>query len=65
MSNFSFISTPWASLAAAPQAEQHVYHAPLYCAMLCRKSLEEWVRWIYQHDPDLVLPHDTSKFVDT
>jgi type I restriction enzyme R subunit len=61
MSNFSFISTPWASLAAAPQeAEQHVYHAPLYCAMLCRKSLEEWVRWIYQHDPDLVLPHDTS-----
>ena len=61
MSNFSFIFTPWATLAAAPQeAEQHVYHAPLYCAMLCRKSLEEWVRWLYQHDPDLVLPHDTS-----
>jgi type I restriction enzyme R subunit len=61
MSNFSFISGPWSGLAAVPQeAEQHVYHAPLYCAMLCRKSLEEWVRWLYEHDPELVLPHDTG-----
>lgn len=61
MSNFSFIPGPWAALVAAPhEAEQNVYHAPLYCAMLCRKSLEEWVRWMYQHDADLVLPYDTS-----
>ncbi|MCF8342989.1 MAG: DUF4145 domain-containing protein, partial [Chitinophagaceae bacterium] len=61
MSNFSFISQKWASIAQTPQeAEQHVYIAPSYCAMLCRKSLEEWVRWIYEHDADLELPYDTS-----
>lgn len=61
MSNFSFIPTHWASIAQAPQeAEQHVYGAPLYAAMLCRKSLEEWVRWMYEHDADLTLPYDTS-----
>ena len=25
-----------------------------------QKSLEEWVRWMYEHDGDLVLPYDTS-----
>jgi type I restriction enzyme R subunit len=60
-SNFSFIPNQWATIAQAPQeAEQHVHHAPLYAAMLCRKSLEEWVRWMYEHDADLVLPYDTS-----
>lgn len=61
MSNFTFIPDQWASLAQAPQeAEQHVHHAPLYAALLCRKSLEEWVRWMYEYDTDLVLPYDTS-----
>ena len=61
MSNFSFIPAHWAALAQAPQeAEQHVHNAPLYAAMLCRKSLEEWVRWMYEHDADLVLPYDTK-----
>ena len=62
MSNFSFISsTEWEELAQVPQeAEQNVHSAPLYCAMLCRKSLEEWVRWMYEHDEDLELPYDTS-----
>jgi len=61
MSNFSFIPAKWASLATTPQeAEKHVYSAPLYAAMLCRKSLEEWVRWIFEHDADLALPYDTS-----
>lgn len=61
MSNFSFIPNTWANIASTPQeAEQHVYNAPLYAAMLCRKSLEEWVRWMYEHDSDLSLPHDTS-----
>jgi len=61
MSNFSFIPMQWASLATTPQeAEKHVYSAPQYCAMLCRKSLEEWVRWIFEHDADLVLPYDTT-----
>lgn len=61
MSNFSFIPSQWANLAQAPQeAEGHVYGAPLYAAMLCRKSLEECVRWMYEHDGDLVLPYDTA-----
>lgn len=61
MSNFSFIPSEWATLAKTPQeAENHVYGAPLYAAMLCRKNLEEWVRWMYENDIDLTLPHDTS-----
>ena len=61
MSNFSFIPSHWANIAQTPkEAEQHVYGAPLYAAMLCRKSLEEWVRWMYEHDEDLTLPYDTS-----
>ena len=60
-SNFNFIPIQWANFAQAPQeAEGHVLSAPLYAAMLCRKSLEEWVRWMYEHDADLVLPYDTS-----
>jgi type I restriction enzyme R subunit len=61
MSNFNFIPKTWATLAQAPQeAEQHAHNAPLYAAMLCRKSLEEWVRWMYEHDGELALPYDTS-----
>ncbi|MBB3839839.1 type I restriction enzyme R subunit [Runella defluvii] len=61
MSNFSFIPTPWADLAQSPQeAERQVLNAPLVAAFLCRKSLEEWVRWMYERDADLELPHDTS-----
>jgi type I restriction enzyme, R subunit len=61
MSNFSFIPAQWNALAQTPQeAEQVAQNAPLFAAMLCRKSLEEWVRWIYTHDSDLQLPHDTS-----
>lgn len=60
-SNFSFIPTQWANLSEAPiEAEQNIYHAPSYAAMLCRKNLEEWIRWMYQHDADLVLPYDTT-----
>jgi type I restriction enzyme, R subunit len=61
MSNFSFIPATWSALAATPQeAERHVHGAPLYAAMLCRKSLEEWVRWMYEHDGDLIQPYDDS-----
>ena len=60
-SNFSFIPNHWVNIAQTPkEAEQHIYGAPLYAAMLCRKSLEEWVRWMYEHDSDLTLPYDTS-----
>ncbi|GAB2950092.1 DEAD/DEAH box helicase family protein [Hymenobacter coalescens] len=61
MSNFSFLSAEWSTLAPTlQQAEQHVYTAAPYAAVLCRKALEEWVRWIYENDADLEEPYDTS-----
>lgn len=61
MSNFSFIPDKWSAIAETPkEAELRVYGAPLYSAMLCRKSLEEWVRWMYENDSDLTLPYDTT-----
>jgi len=61
MTNFSFIPTHWDKLAhTAQEAEKKVYGAPDHAAMLCRRSLEEWVRWMYENDPDLTLPYDKS-----
>lgn len=60
-SNFSFISSNFTPLAATlKEAEQQVYAAPTYAVVLCRKSLEEWVRWLYENDSDLEEPFDTS-----
>lgn len=59
--NFSFFPAAWHDLTrTAAEAERQVYAAPMYAAMLCRKSLEEWVRWIYEHDGSLEMPYDTS-----
>lgn len=61
MFNFSFLSAEWSMLAPSLlQAEQHIYTAPPYAAVLCRKALEEWIRWMYENDEDLELPYDTS-----
>jgi len=61
MSNFAHIPTAWRRLTeSAIEAEQQVYAAPRYAAMLCRTSLEEWVRWMYEHDGDLVMPYDDN-----
>src|SRR3954465_12395335 len=60
-SNFDFIQSPFSKLASTlRQAEQQVYAASDYAAVLCRKSLEEWVRWLYENDADLELPYDTT-----
>lgn len=60
-SNFDFISSEWRMLATTlKEAEQHVHTAPPYAAVLCRKSLEEWVRWLYENDADLEMPYDTT-----
>ena len=61
MSNFSHISGIWSRFAATLiEAEKQIYTAPPYAAVLCRKSLEEWIRWIYENDTDLEEPFDTS-----
>ena len=59
--NFNFISSIFTPLSATlKEAEQQVYAAPPYTVVLCRKSLEEWVRWLYENDGDLKEPYDTS-----
>lgn len=62
ISNFQhIIPTEFSKLAATLiDAEKNVYTAPPYAAVLCRKSLEEWIRWLYEHDADLEEPYDTS-----
>ena len=62
MSNFSFISSDWFHLKQTlVDAEQQVYATPPYAALLCRKSLEQWVHWLYENDVDLEPPgYDTS-----
>ncbi|NTS42741.1 DEAD/DEAH box helicase family protein [Flavisolibacter sp. BT320] len=60
-SNFDFIQSPFSRLASTlKEAERQVYAAPVYAAVLLRKSLEEWVRWLYENDVDLEEPYDTS-----
>lgn len=60
-SNFSSLPLQWELLTkTAVDAEQQVFSVPLCAAMLCRISLEEWIRWMYEHDIDLELPYDNS-----
>lgn len=61
MTNFSFIQSDWLPLKQTlTDAEKSVYASPEYAAILCRKSLEEWVHWLYENDVDLELPYDTT-----
>jgi type I restriction enzyme R subunit len=62
ISNFNHIyHTTFRRLAdTLGEAEKYVHVAPIYTAILCRKSLEEWVRWLYANDVDLEQPYDTS-----
>lgn len=57
-SNFSFLTDEWAYIYEnAQKAESFVYTEPTVAAFLCRKSLEEMVQWLYDHDADLELPN--------
>ncbi len=60
-SNFSFLQTDFVTMFhTARKAEQYVFADPLYCAILSRKSLEEFLKWLYENDIDLELPADTT-----
>ncbi len=60
-SNFSFLKQEFEPLLpTAQRAEQYVHTDPMYCAILCRKSLEEFIKWLYDHDEDLEIPPDTT-----
>ena len=59
--NFTALPLKWLTVVqSAVLAEQEVRRAPMYTAVLCRKSLEECIRWMYTHDPSLELPYDDS-----
>lgn len=60
-SNFSFLQQEFEPMfAMANKAEQHAYNDPIYCAFLCRKSLEQFIKWMYDNDEDLTIPADTT-----
>ncbi|WP_217602367.1 DEAD/DEAH box helicase family protein [Chitinophaga sp. GbtcB8] len=60
-SNFSFLQNEFQLMyATARRAEEQVYTDPMYCAILCRKSLEEFVKWLYDNDSELAIPADTT-----
>ena len=47
-SNFSKLPQEWAYLTkTAIEAEQQARISPMYSAVLARKSLEEWIRYMY------------------
>ncbi len=59
--NFLHLNNQWKKLAPTlVDAEKNIFTAPPYAAVLCRKSLEEWIRWLYENDADLEMPYDTS-----
>lgn len=61
LSNFSFLQAEFDSLYdTAQRAELHALVDPMYAAILCRKSLEELVRWLYDNDETLQVPVDTT-----
>lgn len=61
-SNFDFLlDSQWQDyFQTAQEAEANVYRAPAYTAMLCRRGLEEWVRWLYDNEHSLEVPYDTT-----
>jgi type I restriction enzyme, R subunit len=60
-SNFSFLQQEFSPFfATAQRAEQHTWVDPMYAAILCRKSLEEFIKWLYDNDKDLEIPADTT-----
>jgi type I restriction enzyme R subunit len=44
----------------AIEAEQNVYKAPRLAALMCRITLEDAVRWVFDHDKELTLPYQNS-----
>ena len=59
--NFSFLQQEFEPMSAnAHRAEEYVFTDPTYCAILCRKSLEQFVLWLYENDEVLNIPVDTN-----
>lgn len=61
MSNFNHIPPKFQSIMkTASMAESFVYDNPVVSGLYSRQTLESWVHWIYENEPSLKLPYDTS-----
>ncbi len=61
MSNFTSIPSQFSNIMkTAVEAESFVYDNPTVAGLYTRQTLETWVHWIYENEPSLRLPYDTS-----
>lgn len=61
MTNFTSIPSKFSGLMqTAVEAERFVYDNPVVAGLYTRQTLEQWVYWIYENEPSLQLPYDTS-----
>ncbi|WP_047789760.1 DEAD/DEAH box helicase family protein [Tenacibaculum mesophilum] len=61
MSNFSFLQNEFPQLYhEAIKAEEYTFKEPKFGALQCRTVLELGVKWLYNNDPDFILPYDTN-----
>jgi type I restriction enzyme R subunit len=61
MSNFTSVPYPFIEIVKpAIEAENFVYDNTEVAGLFLRKGLEAWVHFIYQNEPELTLPYDTT-----
>ena len=61
MSNFDFIKYEFPRLyVEAIEAEKYTHTAPKYAALQCRIVLELTLNWLYDNDPALKRPYDST-----
>ncbi len=57
MTNFCFLTDEWVTFAEnAQKIESFALSDPTTSAVYARRSLEQWLRWIYAQETDLKLP---------
>lgn len=61
MGNFDFLNSSFPTLfAEAKEAESLVYASPKASAIISRSALEKTVLWLFENEPDLQQPYDTT-----
>ena len=59
--NFRFLESEWLELFKyAVKAESMCLPEPDLSALFCRITLEKAIHWMFENDPDLEMPYDTS-----
>ena len=61
MGNFTFLQAEWPELhQTARQVERYVQSDPRSACFYARRTLEQAVQWLYDHDRSFTLPYDTT-----